>query len=93
MCELDTDDAVDCVYDFILAQKGEEPSDFREWLVWNFGEGIAERYMIPYNEKIWAYPLEDMETQWMQGKMPLPTKKEMIRSMLLKDPSERKMPH
>lgn len=93
LCELDTDDAVDCVYDFILAQKGEEPSDFREWLVWNFGEGIAERYMIPYNEKIWAYPLEDMETQWMQGKMPLPTKKEMIRSMLLKDPSERKMPH
>ena len=49
--------------------------------------------MIPYNEKIWAYPLEDMETQWMQGKMPLPTKKEMIHSMLLKDPSERKMPH
>lgn len=29
----------------------------------------------------------------MQGKMPLPTKKEMIYSMLLKNPSERKMPH
>lgn len=25
--------------------------------------------------------------------MPLPTKKEMIRSMLLKNPKERKMPH
>ena len=49
--------------------------------------------MIPYNEKIWAYPLEQMETNWMQGKMPLPSKKEMIRSMLLKNPKERKMPH
>lgn len=93
LCELDIDNAVECVYDFILSQKGEEPSNFRDWLLWNFGEGIANCYMIPYNEKIWAYPLEDMETQWMQGKMPLPTKKEIIRSMLLKNPTERKMPH
>lgn len=93
LCELDTEDAVDCVHDFILSQAGEEPDNFRDWLYWNFGRGIADRYMIPYNEKIWAYPLEGMETKWMQGKMPLPTKKEMIRSMLLKDPTERKMPH
>lgn len=93
LCELDIDDAVECVHDFILSQKGEEPTNFRDWLTWNFGDGIANHYMIPYNEKIWAYPLEQMETRWMQGKMPLPTKKEMIRSMLLKDPKERKMPH
>ncbi len=93
LCELDTEDAVECVHDFILAQEGPEPDNFREWLTWNFGNGIAKRYMIPYNEKIWAYPLEDMETQWMRGKMPLPTKKEMIRSMILNDPKERKMPH
>lgn len=93
LCELDIDDAVECIYDFILAQEGSEPENFKEWISWNFGDGIARRYMIPYNEKIWAYPLENMETQWMRGKMPLPTKKEMIRSMLLKDPKERKMPH
>lgn len=93
LCELDVDDAVECVYDFIMSKEGGEPTNFRDWLTWNFGEGIANYYMIPYNEKIWAYPLEDMETQWMQGKMPLPTKKEMIRSMLLKNPKERKMPH
>lgn len=93
LCELDTEEAVDCIYDFILSQQGEEPDNFRDWLTWNFGKGIANAYMIPYNEKIWAYPLENMETQWMRGKMPLPEKKEIIRSMLLKNPSERKMPH
>lgn len=93
LCELETDDSVDCVYDFILSKEGDEPSNFRDWLYWNFGKSIADYYMIPYNEKIWAYPLELMETHWMQGKMPLPTKKEMIKSMLLKDPKERKMPH
>ena len=93
LCELDIDDAVDCVHDFVLAQNGEEPSNFKDWLVWNFGQSICDYYMIPYNEKIWAYPLDQMETKWMQGKMPLPSKKEMIHSMLLKDPTERKMPH
>lgn len=93
LCELDIDDAADCLYDFILSKQGDEPDNFRDWIIWNFGKAIADYYMIPYNEKIWAYPLEKMETKWMQGKMPLPTKKEIIRSLLLKDPSERKMPH
>lgn len=93
LCELDTEDAVNCVHDFILSQQGEEPDNFKDWLVWNFGKSIAEEYMIPYNEKIWAFPLEQMETRWMQGKMPLPTKKDLLRSMLLKDPKERNMPH
>lgn len=93
LCELDQDDAVNCVYDFMMSQNGEEPDNFKDWLVWNFGESIANYYMIPYNEKIWAYPLDKMETKWMQGKMPLPSKKEILKSMILKDPSERKMPH
>lgn len=93
LCELDEEDAVNCVHDFILSQQGERPDNYRDWLVWNFGQSICDYYMIPYNEKIWAYPLERMETHWMEGKMPLPTKKDMIRSMLLKDPTERKMPH
>lgn len=93
LCELDIDDAVECIHDFILAQNGEEPSNYRDWLIWNFGQAIASYYMIPYNEKIWTYPLDQMETKWMQGKMPLPSKKDILRSMLLKDPTERKMPH
>lgn len=91
--ELDVEDAINCIYDFMLSKEGKEPTNFRDWLVWNFGKSIADYYMIPYNEKIWAYPLEDMETQWIQGKMPLPEKKEMLRNTLLKDPSERKMVH
>lgn len=93
LCELEEDDAVECLYDYVLSKQGAEPDNFRDWIIWNFGKAIADYYMIPYNEKIWKYPLEKMETKWMQGKMPLPTKKEIIRSLLLKDSSERKMPH
>lgn len=93
LCELTSEDAFDCAYDYLMAQQGPEPNNFRDWLTWNFGESIANAYMLPYNSKIWAYPLEKMETHWMQGKMPLPEKRELLRSLLMKDPSERKMPH
>lgn len=93
LCELDPKLAEECCRDFLESRNGPEPDNFHDWLIWNFGESIANAYMIPYNEKIWNYPLHDMETNWMQGKMPLPTKEEMKRSLLLKDPTERKMPH
>lgn len=93
LSELEAEDAINCLYDFMTSQDGKEPDNYKDWLTWNFGKSIADCYMIPYNEKIWAYPLEQMETRWMQGKMPLPSKKELLKSMLLKDPSERKMPH
>lgn len=93
LCELDVDDAVECTYDFMHTQIGAEPDNFRDWLTWKFGKSIANYYMIPYNEKIWAYPLEQMEIQWVSGKMPLPSQKDILRSMLLKNPRERKMPH
>jgi protoporphyrinogen oxidase len=93
LCELPIDDAIDCALGFILAQQGDEPDNFADWLIWNFGKSIADMYMLPYNRKIWAYPLEKMGVTWMRGKIPLPDKKDIIRSLALKDPSERKMPH
>lgn len=90
---LDTDVAVECIYDLIMAQQGPKPDNYRDWIIWNFGKGIADLYMLPYNSKIWAYPLEDMETQWMEGKMPLPSKKDVLRTLIRKeDASVRKMP-
>lgn len=90
--ELEPDDAVECIYDLLMAQQGPKPENYRDWLVWNFGKGLAELYFLPYNRKIWAYPLEEMETKWMEGKMPLPSKKDVLRTLLLKDISARDMP-
>ena len=92
--ELPTEMAVECVYDYVMGQQGEEPDNFADWLVWNFGRAIADYYMLPYNSKIWHYPLAEMETGWVRGKMPLPEKKDILRSLLLKhDPNSQRMPH
>lgn len=41
------------------------PTNFKEWILQSFGEGIAEVFMLPYNFKVWAHPLEKMSYQWI----------------------------
>ena len=45
-----------------------------------FGKGIAERYMIPYNTKIWKCPPEKMDTFWVDGRVPKPPVEDIIKS-------------
>lgn len=56
--------------------------NFKEWIYKNFGSGIAEHYMIPYNEKIWKYPLDKMNIAWVEGRVPTPDVRDMIRGAL-----------
>ena len=56
-----------------------EPKNFREWIEATMGSGIADYYMVPYNRKIWKYPLELMNTEWIAGRVPTPSVDEMRR--------------
>jgi UDP-galactopyranose mutase len=53
------------------------PENFEEWILTTFGEGIAKHYMIPYNQKIWKYPLDKINTDWLAGRVPTPSIEEM----------------
>lgn len=55
-----------------------KPVDFKEWIYKNFGEGYAKHFMIPYNEKLWTVPLEEMSTEWTKRFIPIPTLKEAL---------------
>ncbi len=45
-------------------------TNFKNWIHNNFGAGIARHYMVPYAEKIWKYPLDKMDTDWIWDKVP-----------------------
>ncbi len=47
-----------------------------------WGAGIAKHFAIPYNRKLWAVPLTEMETSWLGGRVPLPDLQEMIEGAL-----------
>jgi len=64
----------------------DEPRNFEEFIYKVWGAGIAKHFAIPYNKKIWAVPLAEMETSWLGGRVPLPDLGEMIEGALSPKP-------
>jgi protoporphyrinogen oxidase len=87
LADLPVKENFECLYHFIKnlvkREKGElkNPSNLKEWCYYTFGEGIAEKYLIPYNEKIWKYPTEKMGLEWVE-RMPNPPIEDIIKSSL-----------
>jgi protoporphyrinogen oxidase len=60
-----------CLYYFIqnLINKEKKtlkkPDNLKAWFYSTFGKGIAEKYLVPYNEKIWKFPVEKMGLDWV----------------------------
>ena len=86
--ELPEEDRFSCINGFvknlIAVEKGgiPPPQNFREWIYYTFGPGIAECYMVPYNEKIWKYPTEQMSLHWVDGRIPRPPVEDIIKSAI-----------
>ncbi|MCZ6597156.1 MAG: FAD-dependent oxidoreductase [Planctomycetota bacterium] len=66
----------DCVRGYVEAWHRRQlvgssaPDDFRSWVLWRFGDGIAKHFMDPYNEKIWKRPLDQISSGWVAGRVP-----------------------
>ena len=61
-----------------LLNENVEPKDFDAFLRGRFGKTLYELYFKPYNRKIWQRDLSDVPLGWLDGKLPMPTVKEMI---------------
>ncbi len=84
--DLPEEDRFICLNEFIrtlmAAEKGElkNPKNFKDWIYHTFGKGISEAYMVPYNEKIWNYPLDQMSLHWVEGRVPRPPVEDIIKA-------------
>jgi len=78
---LPKEETFDCLYHFLF-NDAPSPTNFKEWLYATFGKGIAERYLIPYNEKIWNIDCADMNLEWVEGRVPKPPREDVIKSAL-----------
>lgn len=58
---------------------GYEPQDMLQFFLSNFGEGITNCYLRPYNEKIWKFDPAFIDTQ-MVGRIPRPPAGDIIKS-------------
>ncbi len=86
LSELPKEDCFVCLNEFIRTlvahEKGElkNPENFSEWIYHTFGKGIAEAYLVPYNEKIWNYPLDQISAHWVEGRVPRPPVEDIVKA-------------
>eukprot|EP00668_Euglena_longa_P042002 GGOE01055351.1.p1 GENE.GGOE01055351.1~~GGOE01055351.1.p1 ORF type:complete len:1118 (+),score=394.62 GGOE01055351.1:302-3355(+) len=76
-------DVVRCLeglLDAVLARNDSAPApgDFREWVLRNFGEGLADTFLLPYNFKVWAHPAPEMNHQWVGERVAKVNVKEVV---------------
>ncbi len=77
--DLDPQDRFECLYHYISNQHP-LPTNFKEWMYRSFGTGISEKYLIPYNEKIWNISADQMSMDWVEGRVPKPPLEDVIKS-------------
>lgn len=65
--------------------KVEEYSNFKDFLIGNFGEELYKIYFGPYNTKIWNIDLSQVPLQWLDGKLPMPKLRDVLFSNILKN--------
>ncbi len=56
------------------------PEDFGSWIRYHFGPGIARHFLEPYNRKMWQVPLRELETEWAEWAVPVPTVEQVRRA-------------
>lgn len=77
---LDKKEIYDCLIGYLI-NENKEPENLKEWCKYTFGNGIAEKYLLPYNEKIWKHDLADMSIHWVE-RIPKPPMQDIIKSAI-----------
>ncbi|MGA2645225.1 MAG: FAD-dependent oxidoreductase [Candidatus Sulfotelmatobacter sp.] len=62
--------------------KPQKATNFRDWILATFGDGIAEAFMFPYNSKVWTTPLEQMSRSWIGERVSVVDFKRLLENVL-----------
>lgn len=76
---LNKDDNKNCLNDFLLnPYKNLTPQNMHQFFLKKFGYGISEKYLLPYNRKIWKFDPSFLDLQ-MVNRIPDPPPQDVIR--------------
>lgn len=83
--QLPRQDFIDCLVDLYFREDAGDPDSFRDMLVSRFGRGIADKFLIPYNRKLYACDLGDLDPGAMGRFFPHADIADIIRNMRAPD--------
>lgn len=72
-----------CLLHFLYARirRRHEPRNLKEFFYSSFGSAISEKYLIPYNEKIWKRSIDEMSLGFV-GRIPSPRVIDIVKASL-----------
>ncbi len=87
--QLPRDEFIECLHDLFFARAGSAAPvvehSFKEMLYARFGRAIAEKFLIPYNEKLYACDVGDLDRDAMGRFFPHAELADIIRNMRVPD--------
>ncbi len=68
--QLPPNEFVECLADLYYANANEQSISFADFIISKYGNGIASKFLIPYNEKLYACKMNDLEQNSMGDFLP-----------------------
>ena len=79
--QLEKDEFIDCLYDLFNKEEKENYDNFLDMLYGKFGKSIVEKFLKPYNEKLYAVDLKELDQDAMGRFFPYADKQAIIDNM------------
>ena len=83
--QLPKEEFIECLCDLYFREKTEGHSSFEEMLYGKFGKGITEKFLKPYNEKLYACSLGSLDADAMGRFFPYADFEDILRNMRAAD--------
>ncbi len=77
--QLPKEELIECLYD-LFNNEQKDYSNFKEMLYCKFGAGIADKFLIPYNTKLYACDLNRLDKDAMGRFFPYAEKEDIIKN-------------
>jgi protoporphyrinogen oxidase len=78
---LPPDTAFECVFDFVQAfyqNPKPDAENFEDFCRIHFGNAISDRFMLPYNGRLWGVPPKEVTTEWCDRFVPRPSLEDVL---------------
>lgn len=79
--QLEKDEFIDCLYDLFNKAEKDSYDNFLDMLYGKFGKSITEKFLKPYNEKLYAIDLKKLDKDAMGRFFPYADKEAIINNM------------
>jgi len=83
--QLTKEEMIDCLYDLYTKKEKDKYENFLDMLYGKFGQGITQKFLRPYNEKLYACDLNNLDVNAMGRFFPYADVKDIILNMKASD--------